>query len=364
MQELGLLIVILVMGTGLSIYGAADAAPGRENTFLNLPNLVDQIATNMSYYAIMAVGMTLVIVTGGIDISVGSTMAASALAGAWVLQHFPREAPAPEVLALGIGVPLAVGFACGLLNGSLVVAGLHPFIVTLGTMSIIRGLAIVAPPMKTLPTAGHRLPEAFTTHFAQLKLREFDSMRKIAGWIDRCIPVERLQQFLHGVGELRMMPMIIMLVVTAIGWFYLSQTIGGREIYAVGGNEEAARFSGVRTNRVKLRVYVLAGITAGIAGMVSLGRFGSASSNTANGYELTVVAAAVVGGASLSGGRGSAIGALLGALLIAMIENGIDTLHWNSEYRKVIIGAAIIIAVAIDQLSSYLRARRLRGSRT
>jgi len=335
MQELGLLMVILVMGTGLSIYGAMDAAPGRQNTFLNLPNLVDQIATNMSYYAIMAVGMTLVIVTGGIDISVGSTMALSALAGAWVLQHFPRDASAPQVLALGIGVPLAVGFACGLLNGSLVVAGLHPFIVTLGTMSIIRGLAIVLPPMKTLPTAGHRLPDAFTTHFALIKIF-----------------------------GLRIMPMMITLVVTAIGWFYLSLTVGGREIYAVGGNEEAARFSGLRTHRVKLRVYVLAGITAGIAGMVSLGRFGSASSNTANGYELTVVAAAVVGGASLSGGRGSAIGALLGALLIAMIENGIDTLHWNSEYRKVIIGAAIVIAVAIDQLSSHLRARRLRGART
>jgi ribose/xylose/arabinose/galactoside ABC-type transport system permease subunit len=334
MQELGLVLVILLMGTGLSIYGGLDAAPGRENTFLNLHNLVDQIATNMSYYAIMAVGMTLVIVTGGIDISVGSTMALAALADAWVLQHFPPDAPMFQTLCIGIGVPVGVGLLCGLLNGTLVVAGLHPFIVTLGTMSIFRGLAIVLPPVKTLPAAGHHLPEAFTVHFALVKTF-----------------------------GLRMMPMMVMLVVGGIGWFYLSQTIGGRETYAVGGNEEAARFSGLRTNWVKLRVYVLAGVTAGIAGMVSLGKFGSASSNTANGYELTVVAAAVVGGASLSGGRGSAIGALLGALLIAMIEDGIDTLHWNSEYRKVIIGAAIIIAVAIDQFSSYLRVRRLRGAK-
>jgi ribose/xylose/arabinose/galactoside ABC-type transport system permease subunit len=335
MQELGLVLVILAMGTALSAYGYFDATPGRENTFLNLHNLVDQIATNMSYYAIMAVGMTLVIVTGGIDISVGSTMALSALAAAWAMQYCPLNAPMGEALAVGIGVPIGVGLLCGLVNGSLVVAGLHPFIVTLGTMSVFRGLAIVLPPVKTLPAAGHHLPEAFTVHFALLKFF-----------------------------GLKMMPMIIMLVVTAIGWFFLSQTIGGRETYAVGGNEEAARFSGLRTNWVKLRVYALAGVTAGIAGMVSLGRFGSASSNTANGYELTVVAAAVVGGASLSGGRGSAIGALLGALLIAMIEDGIDTLHWNSEYRKVIIGAAIIIAVAIDQFSSYLRARQLRGTRT
>jgi ribose/xylose/arabinose/galactoside ABC-type transport system permease subunit len=155
-----------------------------------------------------------------------------------------------------------------------------------------------------------------------------------------------------------------MLVVAAWGWFFLSQTTGGRATYAVGGNEEAARFSGLPTKLIKLRVYIVAGITAGIAGMVSLGRFGAVSTNTATGYELTVVAAAVVGGASLSGGRGSAIGALLGALVIAMIGDGINTLHLNSEYQLGITGAAIIIAVGIDQFSSSLRARRLRGAKT
>jgi ribose/xylose/arabinose/galactoside ABC-type transport system permease subunit len=334
LQELGLVIVILVMGLFFSVYGYFDAAPGRENTFLNLHNLIDQIATPMSYYAIMAVGMTMVIVTGGIDISVGSTMALSGLAAAWALQNLPVDAPAWEALAVAFAVPLAVGFLCGALNGSLVVAGMHPFIVTLGTMSIFRGIAVVTPSQQTLPIPGLYLPDAFTDHFMQMR---------IAG--------------------LKPMPMILMLIVALIGWLYLSQTVGGRETYAVGGNEEAARFSGIRTGWVKLRVYMVAGVTAGIAGMVSLGRFGAVSTNTATGYELMVVAAAVVGGASLSGGRGSAIGALLGALVIALIDDGINTLHLNTEYQKIIIGAAIIIAVAVDQFSSYLRARRLRGAK-
>jgi ribose/xylose/arabinose/galactoside ABC-type transport system permease subunit len=157
------------------------------------------------------------------------------------------------------------------------------------------------------------------------------------------------------------MPMVVMLVVVAIGWFYLSKTVGGREIYAVGGNEEAARFSGLRVGAIKIRIYAIAGLTAGIAGLVSLGRFGAVSTGTAEGYELTVIAATVVGGASLSGGRGGAIGSLLGALVIATIENGINTMHWPQEYRKIIIGGAIIIAVAIDRFSEHLRARRRRG---
>ena len=124
----------------------------------------------------------------------------------------------------------------------------------------------------------------------------------------------------------------------------------------MGGNEEAARFSGLNVGRIKLRTYALAGLCAGVAGMVSLGRFGTASSSTGNGYELTVIAAAVVGGASLNGGRGSALGALLGTLVIALIENGIIILRLAQEYRLVIIGVAIIVAVSLDQLSTYLRA--------
>ena len=330
LQELGLVLVILIMGTVLSIFGYIDTKPGQRNLFLNSDNLIGQVATSMSYYAIMAVGMTLVIVSGGIDISVGSTMALAGLGAAGVLQRMQLNAPPWQVLPVALAVPMGIGLLCGLANGLLIVGlDVHPFIVTLGTLSIFRCIAVVTPSVATLPSAGNYLPVAFADHFMRLEI-----------W------------------GVRPMPMVIMLVVVAIGWFYLSQTVGGREIYAVGGNEEAARFSGIRTRRVKLRVYVIAGLTASIAGMVSLGRFGAISTNSASGYELTVVAAAVVGGASLSGGRGSAIGALLGALVLAIIEDGIVTMRWPSEYRLGIVGSAIIVAVGIDRLSETMRARR------
>ena len=162
--------------------------------------------------------------------------------------------------------------------------------------------------------------------------------------------------------------MIVMLLCVVAGWIFLNHTVWGRETYALGGNEEATRFSGMPVNLIKLRVYVLCGLAAGIAGMVSTGYFGSANTATGEGYELTVIAAAVVGGASLTGGRGSAFGAVLGALIIKMIENGIYilreiklgivTLHLSKEYSKIIIGFAIIVAVAVDRLSDYLRTKR------
>jgi ribose/xylose/arabinose/galactoside ABC-type transport system permease subunit len=154
------------------------------------------------------------------------------------------------------------------------------------------------------------------------------------------------------------MPLIIMLICIAAGAFYLRMLVAGRETYAIGGNEEAARFSGLRVGWIKLRTYALAGLCAGIAGMVSVGRFGTASTSTGTGYELTVIAAAVVGGASLLGGRGTALGALLGTLIIALIENGIIILRLAQEYRLVIIGLAIIVAVSLDRLGSHLRSRR------
>jgi len=329
-QELGLIVVVLILGSILTIYGWRDAGEGRPNTFLNFDNLIDGIATPMSYYAIMAVGVTIVIITGGIDISVGSMMALSALGGAAVLQNLPPDSSAFVVLPVAVLVTLGIGLLCGLINGGLIVSlNLHPFIVTLGTMSIFRGLANVLPPQKTLPSAGKVLPPAFTTEFM------------------------RIEMF-----ALQPMPLIIMLLCVALGWFYLSKMVAGRETYVIGGNEEAARFSGLRVGWIKLRTYALAGLAAGVGGMVSLGRFGTASTSTGTGYELTVIAAAVVGGASLTGGRGSAIGALLGTLVIALIENGIIILRLEQEYRLIIIGLAIIVAVSLDRLSIYMHSRR------
>ncbi|HEY5812532.1 MAG TPA: ABC transporter permease [Terrimicrobiaceae bacterium] len=329
-QELGLVVVVLLLGSILAFYGWHDAAPGRPNTFLNFDNLIDGIATPMSYYAIMAIGVTIVIITGGIDISVGSVMALAALGGAAALQNLPADSSGIVAISIGVLVPMGIGLLCGLINGGLIVSlNLHPFIVTLGTMSIFRGLANVLPPQKTLPAAGKQLPASFTTDF--MRIETFD---------------------------LQPMPLIIMLICVALGGFYLKMMVAGRETYVIGGNEEAARFSGLRVGWIKLRTYALAGLAAGIGGMVSLGRFGTASTSTGTGYELTVIAAAVVGGASLTGGRGSAIGALLGTLIIALIENGIIILRLAQEYRLIIIGLAIIVAVSLDRLSTYMHSRK------
>ncbi len=338
LQEAGLVIVVLLLGGILTYYGHRDALPGRPNTFLNLDNLIDGVATPMSVYAIMAVGQTFVIITGGIDISVGSIFALSAMAAAGVLQNLPADTPMSKSVPIAFGVGAGVGLACGLINGMLITAlRLHPFIVTLGTLSIFRGQTIVATTVKTLPSQGKDLPDSFTTDFFQ---RYF------------------LQHQTGGVG-VQLMPVAVMLAVVLLGWFFLRLTVAGREQYAVGGNEEAAKFSGLRVNRIKLRVYAISGLSAGIAGVVSLGRFGAVSADTGTGYELYVIAAAVVGGASLLGGRGTALGALLGALVIRLIEDGILTLHWNQEYSKIIVGWAIIVAAAIDQLSEFFRNRWL-----
>jgi ribose/xylose/arabinose/galactoside ABC-type transport system permease subunit len=336
MQELGLLVVIALLAAGLSAYGWHDALPGRPNTFLNPANLIEGIATPMSYYAIMAVGMTIVVICGGIDISVASVLALSGLITAWVLQQFAVDASPLVVVPVSLLLPIGVGLLCGLVNGALVVGlRMHPFIVTLGTLTIFRGIANVLPfGGKTLPLAGQPLPDASVTHI-----------------------------FRAEVMGMQVWPMVVMLLCVAAGWFYLRCTVGGRETYAVGGNEEAARFSGLRVGRIKMRVYAISGALAGLAGLVSLGRFGTISTNSAMGYELTVVAAAVVGGASLLGGRGTAIGALLGTLVLAMIENAINILRLNQEYKSVIVGLAIILAVTADRFSEYLRQRRLAGSR-
>jgi len=326
-QEIGLIGVVLVLGILLSIYGYYDARPGQPNTFLNSDNLIDGIATPMSYYAIMAIGLTIVIVAGGIDISVGSAMALSGMVTASVLKSAVPDGSIVAVLPLAAAVAMGVGLLCGLVNAVLV-AGLrmHPFIVTLGTLSIYRCLATAPFSIKTIS--------------APASLRGF---------------------FNYQLFGMRPLPLVVMLIVVALGFVYLRLLVWGRETYAVGGNEEAARFSGINVGRAKLRIYMISGMLAGLAGLVSLGKFGTMSSSSASGYELTVVAASVVGGASLSGGRGSAIGALLGTLILAMIEDGINIVHLNQEWKIGIVGLSIIVAVALDSLGGQWRTWRLRG---
>lgn len=331
-QQIGLIAVVLLLGVLLSIAGKVQAqGTTASNLFLNFNNLFNGVAAPMAIYAIMAVGMTIVIVTGGIDISVGSTWALSALLTVWAVRvPFANvNDGGVGVLLLALLIAVGVGSICGLINGVLTVGlRIHPFIITLGTMSIFRGLANVLSPEKSLPGQHHILPGVVTS----------------------------LVQYDFG-GGLRLVPMFITLIAMLVGWFYLSKMIAGRETYAVGGNAEAARFSGIRVNHTLVRAYVLCGACAGLAGFVSIGRFGAVSTNSGMGDELLVVAACVVGGASLAGGRGTALGALLGALVIKLIENAIYVMRWNEEYRSIIIGLAIIVAVAVDRLSEVVKRR-------
>ncbi len=328
-QQAGLLLVILLLGTALTVLAGshADRLTGQPvNNFLNSYTLI-QTATDASFFAIMAVGATIVIISGGIDLSVGSIYALSGVATAMTLRALgPSDSVA--TITLGLAVSLGVGLACGLVNGLMVVGlRVHPFIITLGTMWILRGVAFVASSAESI-----LLPGVLTS----------------------------ITKAPLGLGaSLYPVPMLTMLAVTLVGGIYLRETVMGRHIFAFGGNPEASRFSGLRLGRIQVGVFVLSGLTAGIAAFMGASFYGSASCVDATGYELYVIASAVVGGASLSGGKGSAVSAMLGALLIVLIRQSIRTLHFDQNYEWIIIGCAIIIAVVLDQSSARFTARRL-----
>jgi ribose transport system permease protein len=228
----------------------------------------------------------------------------------------------------GVAICAGVGLACGLLNGALVVGlKVHPFIITLGTMWVLRGVAFVATKAESI-----LVPQSLTG-FAKAPL----------GLSVGLYPV----------------PMLAMILLTVLGAIYLTRTVMGRHVFAFGGNLEASRFAGLSLSRIQIGVYALSGLTAGIAAFLGASFYGSASSGDAQGYELYVIASAVVGGASLIGGKGSAVGAMLGAVLIVLIRQSIRTLHFDQNYEWIVIGCAIIIAVVVDQWSTRMTARRL-----
>lgn len=355
-QESGLLLVIVVLGALLTFFGGSVKVPKLErgpdgelqrvfttnaagekelvfeerNKFLNAQSLA-QLAKDTSFIAIMAVGATFVIVSGGIDLSVGAIYALASVLGAIVFRHFgPEGAAATSGLTgawLGALTCLGVATLAGLANGGMIVAlRVHPFIITLGTMAIFRGIAFVITKGQSIGS----FPAAF---------------RDLVRW--------------ETGGGLSLVPLGVMVLVAVAGGIYLSRLAAGRRVYAIGGNELASRFSGIRVERVKLGVFVISGLTAGIAALLSLGYYGGATSGDGSGYELNVIAAAVVGGASLSGGKGTALGALLGALIIQMISTGIVILGIDQNYSQIIIGAVVIVAVLLDQLNNWLVKRQL-----
>ncbi len=341
-KETGLLGVVVALGLLLSVFGGSmqirdrgAGEPRTVNKFLRADNL-DKLAKNTSFFAIMAVGATLVIIAGGIDLSVGSIYCLAAVCGAMFLHRFgPQGAGAGAspawVIPAAILLCLGVGTSCGLLNGlGVVLLRVHPFVITLGTMAIYRGIAFVM----TRAQAYTHFPEQFTDGLIRYEVG----------------------------ANLYPVPMTLMVAVTVLAALYLKLTVTGRHIFAVGGNEEAARYSGLPVERVKLKVYAFSGLMAGVAATIMLGYYGAASSDAGKGYELDVIAAAVIGGASLSGGRGSALGALLGALIIQTIGNGIIILEIDQNYSQIIIGAVIVVAVVLDRVNTVLRDRRLANA--
>lgn len=330
--QLGLLLVLFVLATALTLAAGSHVDPqtGKTiNNFLNTYTLI-QMATDASAFAIMGVGATLVIIAGGIDLSVGAIYALAGVAMAMVLRAAGPLDPVATVF-LGLGTCLTVSLLCGLANGAMVIGlKVHPFIITLGTMWILRGVAFVISRAESI-----LVPTALTA-VAKAPL---------------------------GLGTaLYPVPLLCMLAVTALGALYLSRTVMGRHIFAIGGNPEASRFSGLNVPRITLGVFVISGLLAGAAAFLGAAFYGSATSSDANGYELYVIASAVVGGASLSGGKGSAVSAMLGALLIVTMRQAIRTLHLDQNYEWIIIGTALIVAVVLDQRGSRLLAGRLSRS--
>jgi ribose transport system permease protein len=276
--------------------------------FMTVSNLLN-VAQQTTIVAIIAVGMTFVIITGGIDLSVGSALAFSGVAMATLLQ---KGVPLGIALLVGLGA----GLLCGLLNGLLITIGrLPPFIATLGMMSVARGAALVF--------TGGRPVSGFSDTFRQIAVGEIFH-----------IPA----------------PVIIMLAVYLIAHFVLTKTKLGRYTYAIGGNEEATILSGVNVRLYKTMVYGLCGMLSGLAAIILTARLNSAQPIAGMMYELDAIAATVIGGTSLTGGEGTIFGTLIGALIIGVLRNGLNLLDISSFVQQIVIGAVIIGAVLFDML--------------
>ena len=308
--------------------GAMVIRKFQANKFLNAANLLS-VLTAASFIAIMAVGMTGIIVSGGIDLSVGSIYAFAAVIGAFALRSVVGTSSAPIdganmlwAITVTVAVCCAVGAVCGFVNGFASVGlKVHPFIITLGGMAVYRGIAFVSTGGQTIGP----FPDSYITSFGKLQL--------------------------FGITPI---PMVLMFLVAGIGYFVLSKTVFGRRVYAIGGNEIAAKYAGVPVGAAKVQLFVICGMLAGLSAALYLGYYGAGSSDAGQGYELNVIAAAVVGGASLSGGRGSAIGAVLGAIVIQLIDNSILMLSIDQNYKNIVIGLAIVLAVVVDQTKHRL----------
>ncbi len=297
-RDLGILPVLILIVIMFSF--ATD-------TFMSANNLVN-IFRQTSINIVLAVGMTLVILTGGIDLSVGSILAVTAVIGVMTSLN-------PALQWGTVLFPLLVGLAIGIINGVLVAyVKLPPFIATMGTMTTFRG-------------ASYLIPDGTTIINNDLNF----------AWIGN--------NYLGPIPWL----VVIALVVVALTWFLLRKTVLGVRIYAVGGNAQAARLTGIKVGYVLVFVYAICGLLCGLAGVMTASRLYSASGLLGNGYELDAVAAAILGGTSPNGGIGSVAGTLIGSLIMAVLNNGLTLMNVSSFWQMVIRGIVIILAVIIDK---------------
>lgn len=278
---------------------------------------IQTILVQTMIVGIAAMGMTMIIISAGIDLSVGSAIALSSVAGALALKA-DWPIPAAVVAALGTGM------LCGLYNGLLIVLlRLPPFIATLGTLGFFRGLAKWISESQPVSVYGDKID-----------------------WLNTLVlptPPPHLSWMLVAPG------VWIMIALAALMWFVLRSTVFGRHIFAIGSNEATARLCGVRVNRTKALIYAAAGLFVGLAGLLQFARLTQGDPTVAIGLELDVIAAVVIGGASLAGGQGSIVGTIIGALLMAYMRNRCVVLGWPNFVQEIIVGHIIIIAVAVDQ---------------
>jgi ribose transport system permease protein len=273
----------------------------------NWMNIVQQSAIN----GCIAIGMTMVIITGGIDLSVGSIIAFSAMSMAQMM-----DAGVPPVVAVLLG--MLIGSGAGAFNGVLIsYLKLQPFLVTMGSMSLFRGLTLIISD--------------------GLPVRGFSS------------PFVNFMSSFNGVFPI---PIIILLIFAVVIYLLIRFTRFGQHIFAIGGNEEATRLSGINIRFVKITTYALSGFAASLAGLIYLGRLAAADPQAGASYELTAIAAAAIGGASLAGGKGSIIGTIIGVLILQALNNGLTLCNVQSFYQTFAIGLIIIIATIIDHYSS------------
>lgn len=305
-------LIVLVVGFSL-------ASPN----FLQMNNIIG-ILQATAVNGVLAVAVTLVIITGGIDLSVGTMMTFTAVIAGVVLTYAGLPLP------LGIVAAIATGVFCGFCSGVFVTKlGIPPFIATLGMMLILRGLSLVISGTRPI-------------YFNDTPGFSLIANGSLIGWLVPALPIP------NGV--------LILFLVAAAASYILGRTVLGRYCFALGSNEESVRLSGVNTDRWKIAIYALSGGIVGIAGLIIASRLNSAQPALGQGYELEAIAAVVIGGTSLTGGRGTILGSLIGALIMAVLTNGLRILSVAQEWQTVVTGAIIILAVYADMA----RKRRAR----